>query len=140
MGQFVGYNGAFGVEDSAATCRSLSGFGNSITMSWSAEAPEVTAFGDTTRQRLPDGLKDVTFDYAGFFDSTATTGLDAVLSGILGGSTRVVWGPTGSTSGSTKYSTCAICTDYSLDHPVDGVVTATATFVNRSGSLTRGTW
>ena len=140
MGKIVGYNGTFGVDDSAATCRALSGDGNSVTMSWTADAPEVTAFGDSTRQRLPDGLKDVSFDYSAFFSTTATTGVDAVLSGILGGSSRVVWGPNGSASGEILYSACVVCTDYGIDHPVDGVVTVTATFANRSGSLTRGTW
>jgi len=139
MAKIVARNAAFAVDDSAKTLRALSGATNNVTMTYSAEAPEVTSFGDGDRQRLPDGIKDVEFSLDAFYDSAANF-VDVVLYGVIGGSTIVTFGPAGSAGGSVKYTTCAICTNYEMTFGVEDSATVSATFVNRSGSLTRGTY
>jgi len=109
--------------------RNLSGDINTATLSRSAEAPEVTALGDNTRQRITGGLKDSAFSFAGFFnDNTGALEqqMDALLSTGSG-----VFGlfPHGSTSPCcVGYEGVAIETEYSIESPVDGVVALSATW------------
>lgn len=137
MGHIMGCNGYFAIEDSSAASQNISGDGNQVSMKFTADAPETVTLGSCTKKRLSGGLKDVSFDFSGYWNATATSGIDAIFYGILGGSSRVVWCPNGSLSGCPLYTTCVVCTDYSVNSPADGIVTATATFVNRTGSLTR---
>jgi len=139
MAKIVARNAAFAVDDSSKTLRAISGATNNITMTYSAEAPEVTAFGNNNRQRLSDGIKDVEFTIDAFYDSAADF-VDVVLYGIVGGSTIVTFGPSGSAGSSIKYTTCAICTNYEMTFGVEDSAKVSATFVNRSGSLTRTTY
>jgi hypothetical protein len=139
MARIVARNASLYLEDSAGASRSLSGLANSITLTQSAEAPEVTAFGESTRVRLSDGLKDweVTAD---IFYAAGANETDIVLNGIYGGSSLFQFGPAGSSSGSTKYSGCGILTEYAMTFGVADAGTGALTFVPRAGSLTRGTW
>ena len=138
-GQVVGQNAFITIEDSTPTVRALRGDSNSISLSWSADTPENTAYGATTRTRKA-GLRDWTLEYAGFFNDTASTGVDTVLSGILGGSTAFVFGPAGSTTGYRKYSGSGLVSDYSIDTPVDGMVSISFTVVAATGSLSGSTF
>ncbi|KKQ44072.1 MAG: hypothetical protein US62_C0034G0010 [Candidatus Woesebacteria bacterium GW2011_GWA1_37_8] len=52
MAKIVGRNASLYVEDSTGACRSISGDLNQVTLSRSAEAPDVTGFGEDMRQRL----------------------------------------------------------------------------------------
>jgi len=139
MARITARNCAIGVTDSAGACQSISGRGNSVSMSITAEAPEVTAFQDLWRTRLPDGLRDWEMSVNGVWDGAAEQ-VDSILFGILGSCTLVHFGPGGSTSGCTKYSACAVCTNYTVDGAVEGAVTYSATFSGRSGSMTNTTW
>ena len=53
----------------------ISGRSNSMRLTFSAEAPEVTAFRETSRTRLPAGLQDAEMTVDGFYD-TGAGGLD----------------------------------------------------------------
>lgn len=139
MAKISARNVSLGIDDSAAACQSISGRSNTATMSFSAEAPDVSAFGTTYRERVPDGLKDWELSVSGLWDGVASQ-IDSILFGILGASTRVAYGPAGSTSGCTKYEASAVCNDYSVEGSVEGAVTFSAIFAARSGSMTRTTW
>ena len=138
-GQATGQNAYITVENSSSASQALRDDGNSISLSWTADTPESTAFGDTTRTREA-GLKDWTLEYSGFFNDTATTGVETVISGILGGSTAFVFGPAGSSTDFRKYSGSGIVSDMSIDTPVDGMVTLSFTIVAATGSLVTGTF
>jgi len=138
MAKIVGRNGSLYL-DVESVCRAMSAQLSTITLSQSSEAPETTSFGQQTRERLPDGLLDWELTFDSFF-STGASEVDATLSAILGGSTMFQFGPTGSTSGSIKYSACGILTKYDMKFGVADAATVSGTLVSRSGSLTRGTW
>lgn len=139
MAKITARNVSLGVEDSSGACQSISGKSNTATFTHSAEAPDVSSFGATTRERLPDGLKDWELSVAGFWDGAANE-LDSILFPIVGASTMISYGPAGSTSGCTLYTACAVMPDYSIEGSVEGAVTFSATFQARTGSLTRTTW
>ena len=139
MGKIVARNASIYLDDETSTCRSFSGLTNSISFSQTAEAPDVTSFGSDVRERLADGLKDWEITGGAFF-STGANEVDDVLSAILGGSTFVRFGPSGSTSTCIMYSASAVLTEYSMDFGVADAATVTYTIVQRSGSMTRGTW
>jgi hypothetical protein len=139
MGKLAARNASIGIDDSTAVCRALSGDVNSITLTYSAEAPEVTGFGSNVRERMQDGIKDWELTFDAFFNSDAARA-DQVLSGILGGSTRFCFGPAGSSSGASMYTACAILTSYEMTFGVEDAGTVSGTLVARSGSLTRATF
>jgi len=139
MGKTVARNASIYLEDSSGASQSFSGLTNSIQFTQTAEAPDVTSFGSDVVERLSNGLKDWEITGGAFF-STGANEVDAVLSGILGGSTLVKFGPTGSSSGCIMYSASAVLTEYSMDFSVAEAATVTYTVVQRSGSMTRGTW
>lgn len=139
MAKIIARNASLGIDDSSATCRPLSSLVNNIALSWSSESPEVTSFGQNTRERLQDGIKDWELTFDAFFSSGANE-VDVVLSGILGGSTRFSFGPAGSTSGCNMYAACAILSTYDMTFGVADAATVSGTLVARSGSLTRTTF
>jgi len=118
----------------------VSGDTNTSTLSLTAETPETTAYGDNTRTRAASGLRDWNLSANCLFNDTATTGIETVLSGILGGSSMLKWGPAGSTSGNVSYTGCCIVSDYSIESPVEGMVTLSFTATARAGSMTRATF
>jgi len=139
MAKTVARNASFYVDDSTGASRAMSGLMNNITISYTAEAPEVTSFGEDNRTRLHNGIKDYEVTFEAFF-STGANEVDAVMSSILGGSTFFKFGPTGSTSTCVLYSASAVCTNYEMTFGVEDAATVSGTLVNRAGSMTRGTW
>jgi len=106
--------------------RDISGHSNSATMTFSAEAPEVTAFRDDYRQRLSSGLKDAELTVDGFFDASASS-VDELFSGLLAGSTY--WGFYPATA-STAYpgrEIGGILTEYETAAAVEEAVTTSIT-------------
>ena len=67
----------------------FSGRSNSIALGIKAETPEATAFGDSTRQRVPGGIKDCDLSVDGFF-AVGASAVDARMSGLL--SASAYWG------------------------------------------------
>ena len=109
MARIVGRNASLYLEDSAAASRAMSGLLNTISLSRTAEAPDVTGFGDDNRQRLSSGIKDWELSFGAFF-STGANEVDVVLNGILGGSTLFKFGPSGSTSTCVMYTPFGVFT------------------------------
>jgi len=139
MAKIVAKNVSLYIDNSSAACTSISGRSNSAAISFSAETPDVSAFGTSWRERVPDGLKDWELSISGFADFAATQ-VDTTLFGILGASTRIQYGPGGSTSGCTKYTASAVCSDYSVEGSVEGAVTFSATFAARTGVMSASEW
>ena len=140
MARIVARNACLGVDDNTGASISVSGRTNTVALSWTSESPEVTAFTETTRSRVPGGLLDWEITADIWYDE-ASSQVDSIFSGLMGGSgTKVYFGPAGSTSGGVKYSGSAVLTEYSMNFAVADAGTANVAFSARSGSLTRGTW
>ncbi len=140
MARIVAKNASLFVDDNTGACRALSGRANSITLTYSAEAPETTSFGEGTRSRLGGGLLDFELTADVFFDAAANS-TDLVLSGLVGGSgTRFTFGPAGSTAGCNMYTGCAVLTEYTMSFGVADAGTATMTLAARTGGLTASTF
>lgn len=139
MARIIARNASIYLEDSSSASRAFSGFTNTVSLGQSAEAPEVTSFGEGTRARLSDGLKDWELSFDSFL-STGANEADVVLSGIVAGSTVFKLGPSGSSSGCILYTACGILTSYEMELGVEDAGTVSGTVVARTGSLTRTTW
>ena len=140
MAKQVARIASFGIEDSAGACQALTGRFNNVTLSWTAEAPEATGFGETTVQRLSGGIQDWEFSGDVWYDAAANQ-VDVVFAGIgAGGATRFIGGPSGSSSGCNAYSGCGVLTNYEMKFGVADAAQASFTIAARSGSLTRSTF
>ncbi len=131
------------VGDSTGACRCISGRTNTATMTISSEAPEVTCYGASYRERLAGGLKDFELSIGGFYDgaiSTACGAIDGILFPLLGVLTNIKYGPGGSTTACILYTGCVICNNYTVEGAVEGVVGYTATFQSAGSALTSGLW
>jgi hypothetical protein len=118
---------------------------SSITMNATVAESEVTAFSDTY-QNFIAGKKGVSFDISGSLDMAASQG-DATIFDHLtltSGPKTLVFDPDGAgpDSNSPEYTctssglTGAICSSYTINLPVGGAATYSATF-QCSGSTTR---
>ena len=119
---------------------------NSVTMNASVAESDVTAFADTYQNFLA-GKKSVSFDVAGALDADFSGDGDATIFDHLtltSGAKTLVFDPDGSgpDTNSPEYTctasglTGAICSSYSIDLPVGGAATYSATF-QCSGATTR---
>lgn len=139
MGKTTARNAYFRVFDGATSTR-LSNSLNSVTLTQSEEAPEVSVFGQQNRERMFDGIKDWECGIEGYFEG-GTTEIDAVLFDLVAGACCMIdFGPTGSTSGCVKYSGCAILNNYEVNFALEDAGMISANFQARTGSLTRTTW
>lgn len=118
--------------------RDLSGELNSISLEYSAELPDSTAFGDTTRTRLP-GVLDVVASHTGWWDSVdASDSLDADLFAEIGAAEDLMsFSPDGGQLGEVGFSFPMLGAAYSpgASH---GEVFAFSLSVNGTGPLVRG--
>lgn len=132
-------NASIYIDTTAGASTSISGDLNSATLDLTAEAPEVTAFGDNTVQRLSNGLTDWTFSAEGFFNDTANSGA-SLLFQLVAGSTLLQFGPSGSTSGSRKFAASGVVTSFNLSNGVNDATAYSLEIVGRSGSVTASSW
>lgn len=117
----------------------LSAYLTEAGMSRSGDVAESSTMGDTAKEYL-EGLEDATLNISGVWDNTASTGPDAVLSGLFGGgSVAFEYGPEGGTTGDVKHSGSCICTGYEVTAPIGDVVAFTASF-QVTGGVTTGTF
>ena len=118
---------------------------SSITMNATVAESEITAFSDTY-QNFIAGKKGVSFDVSGSLDMAASQG-DATIFDHLtltSGPKTLVYDPDGAgpDTNSPEYTctssglTGAICSSYTINLPVGGAATYSATF-QCSGSTTR---
>ena len=118
---------------------------SSITMNATVAESEITAFSDTY-QNFIAGKKGVSFDVSGSLDMAASQGDATIFDHIhtTSGPKTLVYDPDGAgpDTNSPEYTctssglTGALCSSYSIQLPVGGAATYSATF-QCSGSTTR---
>ena len=118
---------------------------NSITMNATVGESDISAFGDTYQTFLA-GKKNVTFDVSGALDMAASQGDVTIFDHLhsISGPKTLVYDPDGAgpDTNSPEYTctssglTGALCTSYTINLPVGGAATYSATF-QCSGSTTR---
>ena len=137
-----GKNSVFSVDDTGGTLRTISQYVDNVSgLPGSRDLSEVTAFGDQGTKNIP-GLVNTSFSISGHFDSTVTTGPDAVLGALMTGQTATAsfeYGPEGSTTGKVKYSGEAWISSYTAESSVSDKVSFSAEF-QVDGVVTRGTY
>lgn len=136
-----GKDSAFKIDDSGGTLRTLSTYTDEVSgLPGERNLAEVTAFGDQGTKSIP-GLVNATFSASGHYDSTVTTGPDAVLSGLLNATATATfeYGPEGAGSGKVKYSGECWMTKYEVNSQVAEKVSWSAEF-QVDGVVTRGTF
>jgi hypothetical protein len=132
-------NASIYIDTAAGACQAISGDLNTATLEFASDAPDVTGFGNNTRQRLSGGLVEWNLSISGFY-KTASNSAACVLFDLVSGSTFVQFGPSGSASNSRRYSGCAVLVSYSEEYAVEDAITFSAELQSRSGSLTAGCW
>ena len=141
MAKFNSKDSVFQITDTGSTLRNLSAYIDEIDgIPGERELNEVTALGDSGRKNV-GGLENVVITLAGHFDSTATTGPDAVLGPLRTDDTARAWdyGPYGTTGGYTKYSGTMKVRIYQIMSRVGEVVRWRAE-IAVDGAVTRGTY
>ena len=106
--------------------RDLSGRSNSGTLSYSAETPDTTTFGLTTRERLADGLLDYELSVGGWMDLSACK-VSELFEDLLGASARWGYYPEGATASKGGKEMTMVCSDFSSEGAVEGAATYSAT-------------
>lgn len=118
--------------------RDISGELNSMSLEYSADAPDATAFGDGTRVRLP-GVLDVVANHTGWWDSvSAADSLDKDLFDEVGAAEdNMSMSPDGAQLGETAFSFPTLLASYApgASH---GEVFAFSITINGTGPLVRG--
>lgn len=135
-----GKNCYFGLDDSSGTLRDLSENLNSVDFNTGQDVHEDTTFGETGKTKK-GGLTDGSINLAGFWDTTALTGTETVLAGLVGKFDPVdfEYGAEGDTTGKVKKSGQCVLESYNQSTPVGGLIAFTAT-LQISGAVTKGTF
>lgn len=135
-----GKDAIFKIDDSGGVLRDLSAYSDKIDFSNSVDTGETSTFAVEAKTYV-SGLSDATFSVSGKYDSTATTGPDAVLNGLVGNEASSTYecGPEGGTAGKVRYTGECFLTGYAISAPVGDVVTWSADF-QCTGPITRNTF
>lgn len=136
-----GKDSVFKLDDSGGTLRTLTSYIDNVSgLPGGRDLAEVTAFGDGGTKSIP-GLVDVSFSISGHFDSTATTGPNAVLNSLRSASATATfeYGPEGGTTGKVKFSGECWLTEYEVEAEVDDKVSFSAEF-QVDGTVSAGTF
>lgn len=123
-----GKNAVFSIDDASGTPRTISQYVDTVSgLPGGRQLSEVTAFGDSGVRNIP-GLQNVTFTISGHFDSTATTGPNAVFNSLrtAGSTATFEYGPEGGANGNVKYSGECWLTNYTVDATVSEKVSFSA--------------
>jgi len=136
----TGKNASFKIDDSGGILRDLSTDVNSVSLPASMDAVDSTTFQatDGAKTYIP-GLQDHTISIEGVFDTTALTGSDTVLSGLIGFASTASFEFAPDAAGGAKYEGECICTGYEISAPVADLVSFSAS-LQVSGAVTRTTF
>jgi len=135
-----GKGAVFKIDNSGGTLQTLTAYVDSIDFNNTVDTAETTTMGSEVKTYL-SGQSDATLSISGKWDSTASTGPDAVLNGLIGleATSTFEVGPEGSTTGKVKYTGECFLTSYVVSAPVGDVVTFTADF-QVTGAITKTTY
>jgi len=133
MAQMVMTNGGFKL---ATVDRST--YAASIVVNYSAEAPEATTFGKTTKVKLA-GVKDWNAD-VGIVNDVSAAAIDDILFPLVGTLCAVEFYPNGTTASADnpKYSGNAVLTGWQPLNASHGEVIKSTVHFEGSDTLTRG--
>lgn len=135
---FVHGKGAvFKIDNSGGTLQTLTAYIDGADISNKVEMAETTTMGSEVKTYV-SGQSDGTLSISGKYDSTASTGPDAILDGLVGSevTSTFEYGPEGSATGKVKYTGECFLTGYNISAPVGDVVKFTADF-QISGAITK---
>jgi predicted secreted protein len=136
-----GKSSKFSIDNSAGSLTDISTYCDEVSLSRDIETAEVTAFGNSAKAYIT-GLTDGSISISGKFDGTASTGIDAILSGILGQAATVSWEyqPNNAAVGvsNPKFTGEGIVTSYEVSGSVGDAVTWSAE-IQATGTITRAT-
>lgn len=131
MAEYHGKEGHFMID-----AHDLSTYLTDISIDEPVDVAETSTMGLDAKTYV-EGLSGGTISIAGVWDDTATTGPDAVLSGLKGaGANPFLLGPAGDAAGKVRYGGSAILTSYARTVPIGGAVAFTAGF-QITGPVTR---
>lgn len=136
-----GKDTVFKIDDSGGTLRTLTSYVDQVSgLPGARQFSEVTAMGDSGVKQIP-GLQNVSFSVQGHFDSTATTGPNAVIASLRTATATATfeYGPEGGASGDVKFSGECWLTEYTVDASVSDKVSFSASF-QVDGTVTEGTF
>jgi hypothetical protein len=113
----------------------VTGYLDQASLEKMVDTAETTAFGDDDKEFIA-GLRDTTLNISGHWDAAqdqfaADWDDGAVVSCIVG--------PAGNTAGNVRYTFNALITSYTVDMPVSGRVSWSAS-LQRTGATTRDTF
>ena len=116
--------------------RELSTDFNTVAVSRSAETPESTCFKSSTRTRMEGGIEDWAVTLGGLFNDE-TGAAEEQAHTLLAGSTILgVWPHGNATACNLGYEGECVEPDYSVEAPVEGIVTLSSTW-SGSGDIYR---
>lgn len=135
-----GKGGVFKIDNAAGTLQTLTAYIDQWSIANSVDVAETTTMGSEVKTYL-SGQSDATISVSGLYDSTASTGPDVVLSGLIGleATSTFELGPEGSTAGKTRYTGECFLTGYEITVVATDVSKFTADF-QASGAITRNTF
>ena len=136
----VAGNSYIEVDDSGGTPRNLSAYIDEIgPLGQEVSLLDVTGLNDTAQRVIPGVEPGQELVLRGAFDDTSTNGVDAVLSGIVGKTVTVSYGPAGSSSGQRKITGEFLCLSYRVISKLGDQVRFEARF-KQDNAITLTTW
>jgi hypothetical protein len=136
----VAGNSYIEVDDSGGTPRNMSAYVDEIgPLGQEVSFLHVTGLNDTAQRVIPGVEPGQELVLRGAFDDTSTTGADAVLSGIVGKTVTVSYGPAGSSSGQRKMTGEFLCLSYRVISKLGDQVRFEARF-KQDNAITLTTW
>lgn len=135
-----GKGGVFKIDNAAGTLQTLTAYIDQWSINQTVDTAETTTMGSEVKTYL-SGQSDGTISVSGLYDSTAATGPDVVLSGLIGLETTSTYelGPEGSSAGKIKYTGECFLTGYEITAAKGDAVKFTADF-QLTGAVTKTTW
>ena len=130
----------FKIDNAAGSLQVLTSFVDSVKLNNGVGMGETTTAGAEAKTYV-SGQSDGSLSISGKWDGTATTGPDAILSGLVGleTSSTFEYGPEGTTAGKVKKSGECFLTSYVVDESASGVCLFTADF-QVTGAIATGVW
>ena len=129
-------NGAILQAFTSSGSLDISGDFNNITLNLDKNNPETTTFGKTTAQRI-SGIKDIGIDFAGFWNTGASTAFSWLLVDWAASTNTVLrFAPGGSVSGCPVFTGSFLLSKLNIPTPHNGPVAMSFSAQHAAGSLT----